>query len=385
MIRFLAWLVLVVVVVAGSSTVRADELDALYARILREPANTPLNLEFAKMAEDRGTPRWALMAYERVLINDPENFAAKMGLMRVKAAMAPNTTVVTVELGSAYESNPLYYLPGGQSAWLGQGLVSVQDERNINGLRWRTSGAVFGQVNSRYGDLNYAYAGGETGPIFYWLPGLSISPALGGAVSYFNDRFYYGEGSGSLTFEGTQNDVTRGLRVRAAYRSYDDYFPSQEGWYYEARGRVAFSNVIGERTVLAFSPWYVWSNISGVVTNALVQEIQPGAYAEWGGKIEVYKTMTDWLLIGANFSASLRNYRNDYVVSVPGEKRRDTLLVPGVMVLFKGFFWQQADLRLDYRYLRNNSNDPTKEFEDHLISATAVMRFDPARGWSTIR
>ena len=55
------------------------------------------------------------------------------------------------------------------------------------------------------------------------------------------------------------------------------------------------------------------------------------------------------------------------------------------MVLFKGFFWQQADLRLDYRYLRNNSNDPTKEFEDHLISATAVMRFDPARGWSTIR
>ena len=73
------------------------------------------------------------------------------------------------------------------------------------------------------------------------------------------------------------------------------------------------------------------------------------------------------------------------MVSVPGEKRRDTLLVPGVMVLFKGFFWQQADLRLDYRYLRNNSNDPTKEFEDHLISATAVMRFDPARGWSTSR
>ena len=147
-------------------------------------------------------------------------------------------------------------------------------------------------------------------------------------MSYFNDRFYYGEGSGSPTFEGTQNDVTRGLRVRAAYRSYDDYFPSQEGWYYEARGRVAFSNVIGERTVLAFSPWYVWSNISGVVTNALVQEIQPGAYAEWGGKIEVYKTMTDWLLIGANFSASLRDYRNDYVVSVPGEKRRTRCWCP---------------------------------------------------------
>lgn len=383
--RVLAWLVAVTLMVAGSSTLRADELDALYQRILREPANTELNLRFAQLAEERGTPRWALMAYERVLLNDPENFAAKLGLMRIKAAMAPNTTVVSVELGTAYESNPMYYLPGGKSAFLGTGLVTLQDERNINGTRWRTSGALFGQVNSRYSDLTYAYAGGETGPVFYWLPGLSVSPALGGAVGYFNDRFYYGEGSGSLTFEGTYENVFRALRLRAAYRDYDDYFPSQQGWYYEARGRVSVPDILGERTVVAFSPWFVWSDISGTVTNALVQEIQPGAYSEWGGKIEVYKTMTDWLLIGASFSASRRDYRNDAVVGVPGEKRKDTLLLPGAMVLFKGFFWQHADLRLDYRYLRNNSDDPTKEFDDHLISATAVMRFDPARGWSWIR
>jgi hypothetical protein len=384
--RVLAWLVLVTLTVAGSGTLRADELDALYRRILKEPANTELNLQFARLAEERGTPRWALMAYERVLLNDPENFAAKLGLMRVKAAMAPNITVVSVELGTAYESNPMYYLPGGKSAWLGTGLVTLRDERNINGLRWRTSGAVYGQVNSRYDDLNYAYAGGETGPVFYWLPGLSVSPALGGAVGYFNDRFYYGEGSGSLTFEGQRENINSALRLRAAYRDYDDYFPSQQGWYYEVRGRVAVPDVFGERTLFAFAPWFVWSDISGVVTNALVQEIQPGAYSEWGAKVEVYKTLTDWLTVGASFSASRRDYRNDIVVSLPGdEKRKDTILLPGVMVLFKGFFWQHADLRLDYRYLRNNSNDPTKEFEDHLISATAVMRFDPARGWSWIR
>ena len=55
-------------------------------RILREPANIALNLQFARMAEERGTLRWALMAYERVLLNNPDNFDAKMGLMRVKAA-----------------------------------------------------------------------------------------------------------------------------------------------------------------------------------------------------------------------------------------------------------------------------------------------------------
>lgn len=372
-------------VVAGSGTLRADELDALYQRILREPANTELNLRFAQLAAEQGKPRWALMAYERVLMNDPENFQAKLGLMRIKAEMAPNTTVVSVELGSAYESNPMYYLPGGQSTFLGTGLITLQDERNIAGTRWRSSGAMFGQVNTRYGQLNYGYAGGETGPVFYWLPGWSISPALGAAVGYFDDRFYYGEGSASLTFESAKDNVFRALRVRAAYRAYDNYFPSQEGWYYEARGRIAVQNMLGERTTVAFAPWFVWSDISGIVTNALVQEIQPGAYSEVGGKIEVYKNLTDWLLVGASFSASWRDYRNDFVVNIPGEKRHDTLLLPGATLLWKGFFWQQADLRLDYRYLRNNSNDPTKEFTDQLVSATAVMRFDPSRGWATLR
>ncbi len=383
--RILAWLVAVMLVAAGSSTLRADELDALYQRILKEPANTGLNLRFAQLAAEQGKPRWALMAYERVLLNDPENFQAKLGLMRIKAEMAPNTSVVTVELGSAYESNPMYYLPGGKSAFLGTGLISLQDERNIAGTRWRTSGAMFGQVNSRYNDLTYGYAGGETGPIFYWLPGLSVSPALGAAAGYFNDRFYYGEGSGSLTFEGTSENIFRALRLRAAYRAYDNFFPSQQGWYYEARGRVSVPDVLGERTIVAFSPWLVWSDISGVVTNALVQEIQPGAYSEVGAKIEVFKSLNDWLLVGASFSASWRDYRNDFVVNMPGEKRHDTLLLPGAMLLWKGFFWQHADLRIDYRYLRNNSNDPTKEYTDQLISATAVMKFDANRGWSWIR
>ena len=51
-----------------ASTLRADELDALYQRILKEPANTELNLRFARLAEERGTPRWALMAYEQLLV-----------------------------------------------------------------------------------------------------------------------------------------------------------------------------------------------------------------------------------------------------------------------------------------------------------------------------
>jgi len=348
----------------------------MYARILREPANTELNLRFARLAEDAGKIRWALAAYERIVANDPQNFEAKVGLMRVRRAMQPSFTLVTAELGTGYESNPLYYLPNSKGDWFTQGSIALRDERHINGQRWRTNGIVAGQINSRYGDLNYGYAGGESGPIFDILPGLSVNPSFGAAVSYFNDRFYYAEGSGALTFEGTNEGLYSALRLRAAYRSYDDYFPTEQGWYYEARLRFAKQGVFGDGSMAVLSPFVLWSDISGAVVNALVIEIQPGAYTEYGGRAEIYKTLTPWLTVGANLTVSRRDFRHDIVVAT-GADRKDTLYVPGATAILPGFFWKQADLRLDYRFIRNNSNDKTKEFDDHLISATLVKRFDP--------
>jgi len=169
------------------------------------------------------------------------------------------------------------------------------------------------------------------------------------------------------------------LRFRAAYRSYDDHFPSQEGWYYDIRARVVVPKVFGDGNMVALSPWVLWSDISGTVTNALVTEIQPGAYREVGGRIEVFQQLTAWMTVGASLSASWRDYSNDFIVGIPGEKRKDTLLIPGAMVLFPGFFWKEWDLRFDYRYLDNDSNDPTKSFTDHLVTAAVTKRFDPFR------
>jgi hypothetical protein len=380
---------------AGAATVSAKEIDVLYARVLREPANTELNLRFARLAEEQGQPRWALMAYERVILNDPNNWEAKVGLMRIRRAMQPNFTLMTVELGTGYESNPLYYLPNnqnpytnagsgpGKSTWFGQGLVSLQDERKIGNQAWRTNAAVFGRANTRYGDLNYAHAGGETGPVFDLWPGMSLTTALGAAAGYFDDRFYYGEGSGSATFEGqTREGIFHSLRFRAAYRSYDSYWPSQEGWYYDIRARVAIPKVFGEGNLVALSPWVLWSDISGAVTNALVTEIQPGTYREVGGRAEIYQQLSAWMTVGVSLAASWRDYSGDYV---PGtlNNRKDTLLIPGALVLFPGFFWKEWDLRFDYRYLDNDSNDPTKSYKDHIVTAAVTKRFDPFRASPT--
>jgi hypothetical protein len=83
---------------------------------------------------------------------------------------------------------------------------------------------------------------------------------------------------------------------------------------------------------------------------------------------------SNWLLNGRLYSA--RSYRND-LITPGGSKRVDTLLVPGVSLLFPHVLSYQTDIRLDYKYLWNDSNDPTKTFNDHIVTATVIYRFDP--------
>jgi hypothetical protein len=60
-----------------------------------------------------------------------------------------------------------------------------------------------------------------------------------------------------------------------------------------------------------------------------------------------------------------------------GEKRRDTIFSPGASLTFPNLFAYQSDLRLEYRYLMDRSNDPTKSFNDHIVTASVIARFDP--------
>ena len=70
----------------------------------------------------------------------------------------------------------------------------------------------------------------------------------------------------SGTFESSAQNVYRSVVLRGAYRSYNEFFPSGEGFYVEARGRAwLFANVIGPMRCsrARISPWVLWSDISG--------------------------------------------------------------------------------------------------------------------------
>jgi hypothetical protein len=363
---------------ATTSAARADDLDVLHSQILQHPNNPELNLRFAQLAETSGYMRWALATYERMLITDPNNPEAQQGLVRVQQSLKPDTTLLTVQVGGQYESNPRYYIPPRTPEMEALGSVALLDERNLSGMRWRTNVVAAGMLHAREGDLTYGVAGLDTGPVLAAMPGWTFHPAIGGNVGYFDRHFYYGEGAVSGLFESNMNNMYRSLLVRGAYRSYDDFFPSGQGAYVEVRGKLAVPGALGPDTAAVVSPWMVWSNINGSasVVTPIVTDLQPGAYVEWGGRVDLLRTLTSWLVVGLNMSAVQRDYRTDVVVASL-DKRRDTLLIPGAQLIFPNLLAYGTDLRLDYRFIDDHSNDQTKRFTDHIVSATFVSRFDP--------
>lgn len=361
---------------AAGGPVLSGELNATYSRVMRNPGDTELNLRFARLAEASGYARWALATYERVLLNDPGNAEAEAGYLRLRRAFQPNITSVTFQMGAGYESNPTYYIPPARGEFQSYAGVSFRDERTLGDMRWRTTGTALGQLHEKEQELNYGYAGIATGPVFDLFPDWRIHPAIGAAAAYFDNHFYYGEGSLGVTIEKSTPNVYRSLLVRGAYRSYDQFFPTSEGFYVEARGRLGVSDALGPKTAFVLSPWVLWSDLRGSGDFPLISDVQPGAYVEFGARAELYWTVASWLVLGSNITAFKRTYRTE-IDPVNLGKRVDDVIIPGASATFTNLISRQTDLRFDYKYISDTSTDSTKSFIDHVIQASVIHRFDP--------
>jgi tetratricopeptide (TPR) repeat protein len=199
--RFVAAVVFICASIAGPAL--ADELSEINALIIENPADVELNLQYALVAEGQGKYRLALAAYERILLNDPDNRAAKRGLVRVRRLIQPPTTRTFIEAGVKGESNAEHQPDPGQFDFLGFGRLRVRDERNLGETRWRSEGTLYGEIHSESDSLNYASAYGTLGPIFdLGATLISLHPAVGGGVAMLDGQFYYVDVNASATFEG---------------------------------------------------------------------------------------------------------------------------------------------------------------------------------------
>lgn len=356
------------------------ELARLNQLILRAPTDVSLNLQYAAVAESLGVPRLALAAYERVLMADPNNQAAQAGVDRVRIALQPSTTQYVLDAGYLWERNPRYLaIPSihGRNQFVGA--LNVIDERNIDDLRWRTTGdvSVRDYTGTGVSDLDYGHVGAVTGPVYQLNPGLTFNPGLGAGAAYFDHHWFYAEVSGNAAFSVYPGGAEQSLLLRGAYRDYNHaFYPHTAGGYADATGKLTLPNYFPD-TVIGLSPWVRVSEIAGGLGKAVVPfmtDIQPGDYVELGSRAQVYHSLTDYLILGGNFSVGGRFYQS---VEVAGshERRKDATLSPGVQLVVPNFIVYQTDLKFAYQYTWNHSNIAIDSYRDHVVSVSIQARF----------
>jgi hypothetical protein len=376
MLRLVVAIAALLLAVAPSS-VQADELAQLNQLILRDPTNVQLNLRYARLAEEKGELKWALVAYERLIVNDPTNEEAREGLMRVRRKLQPNQTQIFTEFGTMWESNPRRMPTDARGEWELFGRAHIRDERALGDTRWRTTVTAVGEAHRDNQDLNFGYANVMTGPIIDIAGGkVAVHPALGAGGAVLQNRTFFGEVIGALTFESYLEGAYQSVRVRGAFRDYNDFFPSSQGFYGDVVGRFARPYLFSSSDVLVFAPYARLSGIAGTGITVNFNDVQVGRYFEWGASLGYYNRMLEWLTLGVDILAYQRRYA-EAMNLVTGDitRRRDNLVAPGVVVILHNLVVFQHDFRFDYHWQHNDSTDPMWPYINHVFTAASVARF----------
>jgi hypothetical protein len=350
----------------------ADDLSDAFLAVMKNPTDAAANLNYARLAEAHDKPRLALATYERVLLNDPTNEEAREGMQRLRRELQPSTTQFKAEIGTSWETNPDNVSSGAKSEPGLFGSLAVRDERSAGSFAWRTTGEVSGDFVKDMSSLNYIYAGAATGPVIDLMPGLTIHPAIGLGAAELDRMLYYKEATFATTFEGLFGGAYESFRLRGGYRHYGPYFTADKGYYADAGAKFSVPRVLGNQDLIVVSPWVRWSGISGGITTLNLDEIQPGRYWEFGAGVDYYFNLLNDLVMGAGVTSHERYYS---AILASGSKRRDNYTAPEVSLTLKDALFFQSDIKLDYAYQLNTSNDDSGVYHDNVVSLSFIYQF----------
>ncbi len=352
----------------------AGSIDPFYAEVLAAPDDPAVNLAYAKRAEDRGELRKALATYERILAAHPDNTEASAGLLRMRRALVPDMTLFRAEIGGGYQSNarqsPSPFETGQGTAFAS---FSVRDARKIGRYRWRTEFGISSEVFGDTTELNQAALFGAIGPVVPLVKTITVRPALVGAYTFLDGNSFYGEVGGSLTFEGTYAGAMQSIEVRTTWRDYASRWSSDSGVVVDVRGHFTQPDLFAEGDAITVRPRFRWSDVDASSAVRLVTNLEPGRYTEVGAKFGYFYPLTEWLIAGPSFEVSRRWFATPGLFG--GTDRADTFYAPGASAVVHDVIAQNVDLRFDYQYQKQDSNDPTRDFDNHAVSARIQARF----------
>ena len=352
-----------------------QDLQGLNEDILQNPGDSELSLRYARTAEEMGQWRLALAAYERVLINDPENREARRGYERMRRRIEPAFTTVRAEFGVRWDSNALNVPAFEEEDYSLFANATLIDERPLFGeRRWRSIVDFEGEVQQDFEQLNYGWLGAQTGPLIYVGPHLAAIPSVGVGVATLDDDFYFSEVNLGVTVEGHRNGLSYWTRLRGGWRDYTDDGIAEDGTYAELVGGLSIPRIISESDVLVLVPWVRLSDIEGSTFNFLTGgDITPGEYVEYGIEATYKYQVGDHLLLAVGATARERRY--EQTISFLGPEREDSYFAPEASATLLNVLPCECGVKLAYQHRDNSSNDPTADFDADRVSLSLLTRF----------
>ncbi len=377
---------------------RSQSLDAIYARLLAHPDDYALNMEYGAAAE--ATPhslRHAYAAYERAVLANPDDQNAREALRRVRLALLPKVTTVTVSTGASYVSNPREAPKGVTDKALGiahDGAgdigVTITDERNLLDTRWRSGFQLYAQGEIWATNVNLVYASAYSGPVFdldsNWR--LHIAPLTG--TAWLGGQQLFADYGGLAALSTTYLGSTQSVAVRAVYR---DVFGNasaatgdggarvySNGTLTDIEGRFQVKPGLVPSDTLYITPLLRFSRPDGpgpASSDPAAPYDDPlftANYTQSGLTVSYYRPIAGpSVLFGAGVDYFHRWYGQN--VAFATSNRQDDYIEPSAHLIFPSLLAPNLDLRFDYRFEHNLSNDPLERFDNHVVGVHVVGRF----------
>ena len=367
-----------VAVILTPALVLGDEMTDVFDSLLSTPDDPALNLRYAELALAKGETRKALAAYERILARDPNNREVRRAYQKTKIALQPTVTAFTLTTGVTAESNPRQVR--GSSIYHDSDVsldasLLMYDERSLAGRRWRTLGQAGGHVFLEQNDLNDAYVSFATGPVFEISRKTQLHIAPGAAFGTLDGDWLYNDGLVSVALERRDKGNGQAVTTTVRYRNTNSSFDGDDGLIVQVDGRFMFTNRFKQGDALYFLPRFEYSEPGGSGPGRVYQSaLFPGDYIEYGGRVLYYLPVANKrIYLGAGFGIFQRDY--DQNVALGTKNRSDLTLVPTAHILVPNIRGSKFDLRMDYQYQTNDSNDPFEDYDNHVFSASTVRKF----------
>ena len=354
------------VVLALPGAGRAAPSDDLFQRLLKDPGNVELNLEYAGRAVEEGHYTRAMAAYERILGMDPENATARRGLRVLKKSLlVEDRTDVYGFLGGQYSTNNKRLGDDRDpfddgSANVG---VRVRDQRHAGLTVWRTDVQANGIWHNRFDDGDLLSISAETGPDLLFSDVFVVRPVAGVAAVAQDLHYYASKGILGVELEPVDASVVRDIAIKGAVADYGSRYPGRDAWIGDAGMTFGWRSLADPADQLLFKPDYRFNGA------------EEGRYRYHQERLNVSYEMPVIPDLSARFgvAGTLRQY--DGAAAGENDDRRDWSVAPSVVLVKSNLFDSGVSLSVHYIFESQHSNDATYEYDNHVVGGNLIWKF----------